>query len=62
MFFHAAINNTKDIVPSALPGATNPLTLQASPVAWLPVALLWICAAFFLAQMRSANGTQTLSN
>jgi len=51
MLMHAAVNNSKDLVPSALPGATNPLGLSASPVAWLTVALLWVAAAFFLARM-----------
>jgi membrane protease YdiL (CAAX protease family) len=55
MLLHAAINNTKDIVPSATPGATNVLALGASLVAWLTVALLWIAAAYFLVRMsRSA--------
>jgi len=52
MLMHAAVNNSKDIVPSAVPGATNPLGLNASLVAWLTVTLLWICAAYFLARMR----------
>jgi uncharacterized protein len=51
MLLHAAVNNTKDIVPSAVPGATNPLALSTSLVAWLTVALLWICAAYFLVRM-----------
>ena len=51
MLMHAAVNNTKDIVPSAMPGATNPFGLSASLVAWLTVTLLWICAAYFLARM-----------
>jgi CAAX protease family protein len=55
MLFHAAINNTKDIVPSAVPGATNPLALSPSLVAWLTLALLWICAAYFLARMRGVQ-------
>ena len=54
MVLHAAVNNTKDIVPSAVPGAANALALSGSLVAWLTVALLWICAAFFLVQMRRA--------
>ena len=54
MLLHAAINNTKDIVPSASPGATNSFTLSASLVAWLTVALLWIMAAYFLARMSTA--------
>jgi membrane protease YdiL (CAAX protease family) len=54
MILHAAVNNTKDIVPSAVIGATNPFALSTSPVAWLTVALLWICAAYFLVRMRRA--------
>ena len=52
MLFHAAINNTKDIVPSAAPGATNAFALSRSLVAWLTVALLWIVAAFLLRQIK----------
>jgi CAAX protease family protein len=52
MLFHAAINNTKDIVPSAVPGATNALALSTSLVAWLTVALLWIVAAILLRRMK----------
>ena len=51
MLMHSAINNTKDIVPAALPGAENPLTLHASPMAWIGASLLWICAAYFLMRM-----------
>jgi membrane protease YdiL (CAAX protease family) len=53
MLMHSAVNQTKDIVPSALPGAANPFALSASLVAWLTVALLWMCAAFFLRAMRA---------
>jgi membrane protease YdiL (CAAX protease family) len=55
MLMHSAVNNTKDVVPSALPGATNPFTLHASRVAWLTVALLWIAAAYFLFRMRKGE-------
>lgn len=51
MLMHSAVNNSKDIVPSAVPGATNTFGLSASLVAWLAVTLLWICAAYFLARM-----------
>jgi len=51
MLLHAAINNTKDIVSSAVPGATNAFTLSTSLVAWLTVAFLWIVAAYFLVRM-----------
>jgi hypothetical protein len=52
MLLHAAVNNTKDIVPSALPAPGNPWMLYATPVGWLTLSLLWLCAAFFLVQMR----------
>ena len=55
MLLHAAANNTKDAVPSAEPGATNPLALSHSVVAWLTVALLWIGAAYFLRRMRGVR-------
>lgn len=51
MLMHAAVNNTKDIVPSSLPGATSPFGLNASPVAWLTVVCLWVCAVYFLMRM-----------
>ena len=40
MLLHAAINNTKDIVPSVVPGATDAFALSSSRVAWLTVLLL----------------------
>jgi uncharacterized protein (DUF697 family) len=52
MLLHAAVNNTKDIVPSVVPGATNPFVLSPSLVAWITVALLWLAAAYFLSRMR----------
>ena len=53
MLLHSAVNNAKDIVPSALPGASNPFALSASVVAWITVTLLWICAAYLLTRMPS---------
>jgi hypothetical protein len=55
MVMHAAVNNTKDIVPSAVTGATDPFALSTSPVAWLTVAFLWIGAVYFLFRMREAE-------
>lgn len=52
MLLHAAVNNSKDIVPSADLNATNPWALSHSLVGWLTVALLWIAAAYFLFRMR----------
>jgi len=51
MLMHSAVNNSKDIVPSAVPGATNTFGLSSSVVAWLTVAMLWVCAAYFLVRM-----------
>ena len=55
MLMHAAVNNTKDIVPSAVPGASNAFALSTSLVAWLTVGLLWVTAAYFLVDMRGAD-------
>jgi len=57
MVLHAAINNTKDIVPSGVTGPTamNPLTLSGSLVGWLTAGLLWIGAIYFLVGMRRAD-------
>jgi membrane protease YdiL (CAAX protease family) len=52
MLLHSAVNNAKDIVPSALPGANSTFGLNASLVAWLTVTLLWICAGYFLTTMK----------
>src|SRR5207244_10159477 len=37
MLLHSAVNNSKDIVPSAVPGAMSTFGLSASLVAWLTV-------------------------
>jgi membrane protease YdiL (CAAX protease family) len=55
MLMHAAVNDTKDIVPSAVSGAANAFSLSSSRVAWLSVAILWICAAYFLVRMRGVK-------
>lgn len=55
MLLHAAVNNSKDIVPSAVPGATNPFGLNASLVGWLTVAGLWVGAAYFLVRRPKAE-------
>ena len=51
MLLHAAVNNSKDVVPSATPGAMSTFGLSASLVAWLTVTLLWLSAGYFLARM-----------
>lgn len=55
MLMHAAVNNTKDIVPSAVSAATNAFSLSSSRVAWLSVAIMWTCAAYFLVRMRGVK-------
>lgn len=54
MLLHAAANNTRDLVPSATVVAST-FALNASPVAWLTVAFLWIAAVHFLFVMREAR-------
>jgi len=53
MLLHASINNTKDIVPSAVAVASSPWRLHASLSGWLTLSILWLCAAWFLFDMRS---------
>lgn len=55
MLMHAAVNNTKDIVPSAVNETIKPYFLNASLVGWLTVMLLWIFASIFLIQMRKVK-------
>jgi uncharacterized protein len=51
VLMHSAINQTKDLVPSRVPGADDMWALSGSTPAWVTVGLLWICAAFFLSRM-----------
>lgn len=54
MLLHAAWNNSKDIVPSAVVGGTTRFGFGASIVGWLTVVVLWVCAACFqLGMLRS---------
>lgn len=55
MLMHAAVNNTKNIVPSALNETTEPYLLNASLIGWLTVVLLWIFASIFLLHMRKVK-------
>jgi uncharacterized protein len=52
MLMHSAVNNTKDIVPSADRGATDSMAWSHSLVAWMTVTMLWVCAGYFLVRMR----------
>lgn len=51
MVFHAAFNNTKDIVPSSSPASSSPFTFNASPIGWISLALLWLFAFYALYAM-----------
>jgi len=61
MLMHAAINNTKDIIPSPALTSTTPFTLNASLVSWLTLALLWLCAGYFLVRMPTTEAAARLS-
>jgi uncharacterized protein len=51
MVFHAAINNTKDIVPSASKASASPFTLNASAIGWISLALIWVVAFYSIYAM-----------
>lgn len=53
MLTHSAINQVKDLVPAGAPPSAQPWTYNASPMSWFTLALLWICATYFLVRMRS---------
>jgi membrane protease YdiL (CAAX protease family) len=52
MLMHSAVNNSKDIVPSAAHVAPGVFSLHASAISWLTLAILWIGGAYFLTRMR----------
>jgi len=62
MLMHASVNNTTEIVHTAVPGATNPLSFSGSLVAWITVGLSWVVAAPLLFQMRGADITTGTSS
>ena len=51
MLLHAAVNNTKDIVPSPLAEPRGVFSLHASAVSWLTLVLLWMSALYLLRRM-----------
>ena len=55
MLMHAAINNTKDIVPTPAAAPGSPFGLQASLLGWLVPLPLWVGAILFLFLMRGAR-------
>jgi membrane protease YdiL (CAAX protease family) len=48
MLLHAAINNSKDVVPSAAATAPGVFSLHASAMSWLTLGALWLCAGCLL--------------
>jgi CAAX protease family protein len=58
MLMHAAINNTKDIVPSGIANAKNAFSLHASLVMYFTTGLLCLTAVYFLVRManRASQG------
>lgn len=48
MLLHAAINNTKDVVPSGTGPAPGVFSLHAPAVSWITLGLLWLCAFYLL--------------
>lgn len=51
MLLHAAINNSKDIVPAGLPAPPGVFSLHASAVSWLALLSMWAVAAWLLPRM-----------
>jgi membrane protease YdiL (CAAX protease family) len=51
MLLHAAVNNSKDLVPSGLPVGRGTFSIAASQVGWLSAGLWWLVAAACLATM-----------
>lgn len=52
MLLHAAANNLKDIVPSAITNKGDDFFAGGSLLGWISVSVLWLCAGLFLFQMR----------
>ncbi|HKF51471.1 MAG TPA: CPBP family intramembrane glutamic endopeptidase [Candidatus Acidoferrales bacterium] len=59
MLFHAAWNNSKDVVASGA-GGTGTFGFRASFVSWATLAVLWICAAYLLFDM-STNAHRAIT-
>ena len=51
MLYHAAVNNTKDIVPAASPASHGVFSPRASLEAWLAAGVLWACTLLILRWM-----------
>ena len=63
MLMHAAINNTKDIVPSVPRPASNPFLPGAPLLSWVTTAVIWAAAIYFLARMpRTVEGVGAVAH
>jgi membrane protease YdiL (CAAX protease family) len=51
MVMHAAVNNTKDIVPSATQAGRGVFGWAASPMSWTTLAILWMVTIVLLMRM-----------
>ena len=54
MLMHASVNNTTDIVPGGVAGATDVFSLTGSPNSMIAVTLAWVIAIALLGQLRMA--------
>jgi membrane protease YdiL (CAAX protease family) len=54
MLLHAAVNNTANIVPSRIAGATEAMSFHASAVGWTTAGILWAVAALLVYDMRGS--------
>jgi membrane protease YdiL (CAAX protease family) len=61
MLMHAAVNNIKDIVPSAAPIPRGVFSLHASLVMYLTVVVMWIAAGYFLIRMPKQDRSDSVS-
>ena len=51
MLMHSAINQVTGLVAAAGAPSAHPWTFTASQLSWLTLALLWLCATYFLWRM-----------
>lgn len=58
MLMHAAINNTKDIVPHVGSEGTDPWRFNPSLLSWLTLVTLWTSAIYFLIRMPRDAGSE----
>jgi hypothetical protein len=62
MLLHSAINNTKDIVPSAQTPPPGAFSLRASAMSWLTMIVLWAVACVILRRMKKVLTLSTAAS